>query len=68
MNTTWRFYVGEDALWHWEELRPDKEVIKRSPTAYDKYEECLAGAKRAGYDFAPAQEKGPRSTSVRKPV
>jgi hypothetical protein len=66
MNTTWRFYIGEDGLWQWEELRPDRVVIRRSTTSYERYEECLTGAKRAGYVFSPAQEKSPRSTSIRK--
>jgi len=68
MNTTWRFYVGEDGLWQWEELQPDRVVIRHSAVSYQQYEECLTGAKRAGYVFSPAQAKSPRSTSVRKPA
>jgi hypothetical protein len=55
MRTSWRFFVGPDGRWRWQELGPDGVVIKESAEAFDTYETCVGGATKSGYVFATAQ-------------
>ena len=55
MRVIWRFFVGEDARWRWQQLSVDRAVVSESRSSYDKYERCLAAAKAKGYVFEAAQ-------------
>jgi hypothetical protein len=57
MKIAWRFYVGEDGLWRWEQLSEDRQVVARSRMSYDGYEQCVAAARNIGYVFEAAPEK-----------
>jgi len=59
MSITWRFYIGEDGLWRWEQLSEESEVVARSRSSYDSYERCVAAARDIGYVFeaAPARRQ-----------
>lgn len=60
MRVIWRFYVGEDARWRWQQLSVDRAVVAESRSSYEKYERCLAAAQAKGYIFEAAQPRLPR--------
>jgi hypothetical protein len=66
MRTIWRFFVDGSGRWSWEELQPDKSLVRRSASSFEHYDECVADAKRSGYKFEASQDSSPRSMSVRK--
>jgi hypothetical protein len=67
MRIIWRFYVGADCRWHWQKVSADREVVQESAESFDEYEECVAGAKTAGYKFEAAQSSSRRTPSIRQP-
>ena len=60
MRVIWRFFVGEDARWRWQQLSVDRAVVAESRSSYEKYERCLAAAQSKGYVFEAAQPRLPR--------
>jgi hypothetical protein len=60
MRVIWRFFVGEDARWRWQQLTVDRAVVAESRSSYEKYERCLAAAQAKGYIFEAAQDRLPR--------
>ena len=57
MRVTWRFFVGEDKRWRWQQLLDDRSVASESPSSYENYERCVAAAQLKGYAYAAAQDK-----------
>jgi hypothetical protein len=60
MRVIWRFFVGEDTRWRWQQLSVDRAVVAESRASYEKYERCLAAAQSKGYVFEAAQDRLPR--------
>jgi len=60
MRVIWRFFVGEDMRWRWQQLSVDRAVVAESRSSYEKYERCLAAAQQKGYIFEAAQDRLPR--------
>jgi hypothetical protein len=60
MQVTWRFFIGEDMRWRWQQLSVDRAVVAESRASYEKYERCLAAAQQKGYIFEAAQDRLPR--------
>ena len=67
MQVTWRFFVGEDMRWRWQQLTTDRAVIAESPASYLDYECCIAAAQAAGYVFHAAQGRLVRPGNERFP-
>ena len=57
MRVTWRFFVGEDTRWRWQQLSDDRSVVAESRSTYENYERCVAAAKSNGYVYEAAQGK-----------
>src|SRR5687767_6308401 len=38
MRVIWRFFVGEDMRWRWQQLSVDRAVVAESRSSYEKYE------------------------------
>jgi hypothetical protein len=55
MQVTWRFFVGDDTRWRWQQLSTDRSVVAESQTSYDDYECCVAAARAQGYVYHAAQ-------------
>ncbi len=53
----WRFYVGEDGQWRWQQLALDRTVVDESPDSYSNYENCLVAAQVSGYVHEPTQAR-----------
>ena len=53
----WRFFVGADGHWRWQQLALDKTILDESPASYSDYENCLAAAQVSGYVHEPAQAR-----------
>ena len=56
-RVVWRFYVGEDLRWHWQQLNMERTVIAESRTSYADHAHCMSGAKANGYIFEASQAK-----------
>ena len=67
MKVTWRFFVGEDLRWRWQQLTTDRSVIAESQTSYEDYECCIAAARSDGYIYHAAQGKLVRPGNDRFP-
>ena len=57
MNTVWRFYRDKHGQWHWQELTVTHSVVRESSKGYTSYDNCVAAAKKMGYEKHAAQEK-----------
>ena len=55
MQVTWRFFVGTDMRWRWQQLTTDRNVVAESLESYDDYECCIAAARAQGYIYHAAQ-------------
>jgi hypothetical protein len=55
MQVTWRFFVGTDMRWRWQQLTTDRNVVAESVESYDDYEGCIAAARAQGYIYHVAQ-------------
>lgn len=66
MNIIWRFFVGEDSRWRWQQLSTDRIVISESRDSYEQYERCISAAKARGYLYEAAQHKLPRNGIYRR--
>ena len=67
MKITWRFFVGADMRWRWQQLSTDRAVIAESETSYDDYEGCMAAAHAVGYVFEAAQGRLVRPGNEHRP-
>lgn len=56
MRVIWRFFVGENMRWKWQQLGYDRRVIAESRSSYDNFERCIAAARTKGYVYCSAQE------------
>ena len=59
MRVTWRFFVGKDMRWRWQQLSDDRSVVAESRSSYDDYERCVAAAQSKGYVYEVTQGKLP---------
>lgn len=66
MRIVWRFFADASGRWCWEQLSPEKAVVRASTTSFESYDECVADAQQAGYRFESSQAGSPRSMSIRK--
>ena len=57
MRVIWRFFVAEDARWHWQQLSYDRAVVAESRQSYCDCAHCMKGAVKSGYTYAPAQPR-----------
>jgi hypothetical protein len=57
VKVIWRFFVGEDMRWRWQQLTVDRAVVAESRSSYDKYERCVTAAQSKGYVFEAAQDR-----------
>ena len=57
MRVTWRFFVGEDMRWRWQQLLDDRSIVSESSSSYENYERCVAAAQSRGYAYQVAQGK-----------
>jgi hypothetical protein len=60
MGSTWRFYVGADGRWAWEQLGRNGLVLHASRASYDSYDAATAAAAAFGYTYVPSQKGLPR--------
>jgi hypothetical protein len=65
MRTVWRFYVGDDRRWRWQQLTPSQVVISESRSSYAEYDGCIAAARNSGYEFHASQARAARPGAVR---
>jgi hypothetical protein len=63
---TWRFYIGADALWHWQQIH-DGNVVAESSSSFDTYDACVIAAQSQGYVFHVAQGRTVRPGNDRFP-
>jgi hypothetical protein len=57
MKVVWRFFVGEDQRWRWQQLTIDRTVVAESRSSYTDHAHCMSAARANGYVFEASQDK-----------
>ena len=57
MRIVWRFFMGEDHRWRWQQLNIDRTVVAESRASYVDHAHCVSAAKASGYVFEASQAR-----------
>jgi len=49
----WRFFNDNRGKWRWRRLSRNNKTVGASTQGYKTYADCMANAKRNGYEFKP---------------